>query len=535
MDMYLEGYNTIRRRFLFLGFSQGFKLHANKPTVSVFANYHQSVQRNPHIVSTKLSIELQAGRIAGPFVDPPFPVFVVSPIGLVPKKEAGAFRVIHDLSYLHNSHFSINETIPTEYCSVKYETLDNVIDLVLQCGRNSLIAKADVQSAFRLLPISPSEYCLLGFQHQNNYYYDKRLPMGASTSCATFEELSKALQWILQTRLGVTHVSHILDDFIFISSANSSQCQASLAIFLQLAEQLHIPINHNKTVNPTTCVTVHGVELDTEAMIARLPQDKLVKAQSELTQLLLKKKVTLHQLQSVIGFLNFACLVVKPGRAFLRRLIDLTKGLKKPHHHVRLTREARRDIKAWLFFVQHHNGISILMRQTWSSSHKLALFTDSAKSSGFAAVFGNNWVASTWDQDVERYHITLLEMYPIILALYIWGPILKNKCILFFTDNSAVADILNDQTSKDPSIMVLVRQFVLLSMKYNILFKLKHIPGHQNKLADALSRSQIEYAFSLQTSLHVHPEPVPQHLTLSRLMQHNSFQVLCQQHPSEHI
>lgn len=46
---------------------------------------------------------------------------------------------------------------------------------------------------------------------------------------------------------------------------------------------------------------------------------------------LYRKKVTLKELQSLYGLLNFAC---QAGRAFLRRLFDLTRGLQKPHHRV---------------------------------------------------------------------------------------------------------------------------------------------------------------------------------------------------------
>ena len=60
-----------------------------------------------------------------------------------------------------------------------------------------------------------------------------------------------------------------------------------------------------------------------------------------------KRRVTLRQLQLVIGLLNFACSVIVPGRAFLRRLIDLTIGLTKPYHHVRFNKEARADLAAW--------------------------------------------------------------------------------------------------------------------------------------------------------------------------------------------
>ena len=45
-------------------------------------------------------------------------------------------------------------------------------------------------------------------------------------------------------------------------------------------------------------------------------------------------KVTLRELQSIIGLLNFTCSVVLPGRAFLRRLIDLSRGIQRPHFKI---------------------------------------------------------------------------------------------------------------------------------------------------------------------------------------------------------
>ena len=47
---------------------------------------------------------------------------------------------------------------------------------------------------------------------------------------------------------------------------------------------------------------------------------------------------------------------------------------------------------------------------------------------------------------------------------------MRNKCIVFFLDNQAVVEIINRQTSRDRSIMVLLRHFVLCTLKYNILF-----------------------------------------------------------------
>ena len=106
-------------------------------------------------------------------------------------------------------------------------------------------------------------------------------------------------------------------------------CQVYLQHFLSVAELLSIPVKHSKTVLPSTCVVVHGIEVDTLVMQARLPQDKLDAAITLVKSFKRRKKVTLRELQSCIGTLQFAAKVVVGGRPFLRRLYDLIKGIVK--------------------------------------------------------------------------------------------------------------------------------------------------------------------------------------------------------------
>lgn len=97
--------------------------------------------------------------------------------------------------------------------------------------------------------------------------------------------------------------------------------------------QLGIPIAPEKTCGPATTLTFAGIELDPIKCEARLPRDKIEKCVQTIADFLHRKKVTLKELQSLIGLLNFACSVVTPGRAFSRRLIDLTHGVKSPGHY----------------------------------------------------------------------------------------------------------------------------------------------------------------------------------------------------------
>ena len=101
-------------------------------------------------------------------------------------------------------------------------------------------------------------------------------------------------------------------------------------------------------------------------MTIAIPQDKY----DNLTSLLLtwstKKKCTKRDLLSLIGQLAFVCKIVRPGRTFLRRLIDLSTTVKQWHHHIDLNEEARLDIKCWVeFFPQ----VALFIIHSPSSTH----------------------------------------------------------------------------------------------------------------------------------------------------------------------
>ena len=126
-----------------------------------------------------------------------------------------------------------------------------------------------------------------------------------------------------------------------------------------------------------------GIELDSIFLEARLPRDKIEKCISLISDFIHRKKVTLKEVQSLNGFLNFACSVIRPGRAFLRRLIDLTVGVRLPNHCIRLNREVTEDLTTWLFFLLNFNGRYFLLDDLSLNSSKLNLFTDASGAHGF--------------------------------------------------------------------------------------------------------------------------------------------------------
>lgn len=506
----LYGYDAELTYMLQEGFLLGFPLYFEGERSNFFAQNLVSAQQNATIVDTKLFKERQAGRIAGPFDQPPLPQFRVSPLGVVPKKVPGEYRLIHHLSF--PSGASVNDGISSEHTSVTYARVDDAILLIKTLGPGCFLAKTDIKSAFRIIPIRPSDYNLLGIFWRGKYYYDKVMPMGCSSSCRTFEMFSTALEWVAKTHLAIPHLIHILDDFL-MGTRTFEQCRVNLERFLSLCEYLGVPIAPEKTVGPVNMLSFAGIELDTLAMEARLPGDKTEKCKLLIATFLRRKKVTLRELQSLVGLLNFACSVVVPGRAFLRRLIDLTKGITSPHHFIRLNKSVKADLQLWYSFLIDFNGRSFFLSDVWLDSAGLNLYTDSAGSLGYGAVFGNEWVFGAWPDNWKPLNITILEFYPIVLSVLLWGDRMRSHRVTFFTDNAALVEIINRATSRDPTVMIFVRALVLACLKFNILFRARHVPGVHNILADSLSRLQVS-KFKRLAPVGVHPSPtaVPNHL-----------------------
>jgi len=506
----LDGYIPSTVDFLRQGFTEGFSIHFQGSLAEIPSKNLASAFQHPEIIDASLCKELSAGRIAGPFSNPPFRNFRISPLGLVPKKASGEFRLIHHLSYPKG--LSINEGIPDEFSTVSYATIDDAIRSIKKAGRGCFLAKTDIKSAFRIIPINPKDYHLLGMQWDGKFYYDKCMPMGCSSSCRTFETLSTAVEWIARHRLKIDYIIHLLDDFLLMANTFKI-CSQQLELFVTVCTYLGIPIAPEKTVGPSNVLSFAGIELDTIEMEARLPPDKISKCIWLISEFMHKKKVTLKEIQSLLGFLNFACSIVKPGRAFLRRLIDLTIGVRSPHHLIRLNKSVKADLQLWLSFLSQYNGRTFFVDEHWLNSDKLNLFTDASGALGFGAICNTHWCYGRWPAEWAYMNIAILEFYPIVLSLYLWGHEMGNKSIVFYTDNEALVHVINKQSCKDKQLMTFVRRLVLICLQHNIVFRARHIAGSRNRLADSLSRLQVQTFQQLApSSMDSLPTDIPLHL-----------------------
>ena len=93
------------------------------------------------------------------------------------------------------------------------------------------MAKLDIESAHRQIPVHPDDRPLLGVRWKGVVYLDRALLFGLRLAPKIFLAVADALLWIMYRR-GITSGIHYLDDFLF-GAANSSECADNLATALR--------------------------------------------------------------------------------------------------------------------------------------------------------------------------------------------------------------------------------------------------------------------------------------------------------------
>ena len=205
--------------YLLNGFLYGFDIGYSGPVSSCRPQNLLSARNNPQVINTSINTEIQRGHTSGPFMVPPVFPLNCSPLGAVPKKD-GSHRIILDLSSPRG--VSINDGILKEDFTVRYTSFDDAVDLVRHLGKDCELGKMDIKHAFRLCPVSPFDWSLLGMYWNGAFYIDTRLPFGSRSSPYIFNTFADALAWILIYVFSIPYLLHYLDDFF-------SNCQIRIA------------------------------------------------------------------------------------------------------------------------------------------------------------------------------------------------------------------------------------------------------------------------------------------------------------------
>ena len=178
--------------FVVRGINEGFRL-----------GYDYSIwypQRSPRnmplatkartVVSAYLAKECAEGLVLGPYEEQFLLQLHISRLGVVPKHTPGQWQLIVDLSFPEGH--SMNNQISKFLCSLSYVSVAQAANLVARMGRGTLLAKVDIRSAYRILPIHPDDRWLLGMEWENSLYVNTMLLFGLHSAPKIFTAVADA-------------------------------------------------------------------------------------------------------------------------------------------------------------------------------------------------------------------------------------------------------------------------------------------------------------------------------------------------------
>ena len=180
--------DKVFRRLLTEGLGEGFRIGFNRRTLLKPALQNmQSAHEHPEVVDDYLTKECSLGRMLGPFNIEDLtalPEYQVNRCGVIPKgHNTGKWTLITDLSFPPGK--SVNDGIDPVLCSLSYTSVEQMAEVAVRLGMGARLAKIDIESAYRLIPVHPQDRPLQAICWKDRMYIDPMLPFGLRSAPQT--------------------------------------------------------------------------------------------------------------------------------------------------------------------------------------------------------------------------------------------------------------------------------------------------------------------------------------------------------------
>lgn len=503
------------------GLRNGFSLGCNRQSLKTFIpNNHKSAVTNQGAVEAHISKELMLHRYSGPFnpdrLQQLIGPFQTSPLGVIPKADC-KFRIIQDMSYPKDDNPvpAVNSYIKSDDFPCEWSSFSNCFLFVARAPPGTQAAVFDVESAYRIIPVNPSDQTLGCVQFKGLIYIDHCLAFGCASSCGIFGRVADALVAIFKQH-GIRAILKWVDDFIFFRSPTSSlpgqqTFPYDKDLIWSVADSLGWPWSRAKHQPFATSFTYLGFLWDINARTVQLPTSKISKYVTHLQPWLSAKSATLIEAQKLLGSLSHCALAVPNGSSHLPQLYKFIAGFstsKSSFVRHQVSSALHSDLQWWndqflhsfcgrgikepppplldKVFVDASTswGIGIVVNSSWSAFRFLPqAFTD-GRNIGWAEMLA-----------VELCVVTLTHLYP------------PNSHIIIHSDNQGVLAAITNQYSRGLHANQSLQRMSHSLLSHDLWITGKYIPSKQNQ-ADSISRGILPVALSRITKAVSIPEPL---------------------------
>ena len=458
----------------FKGRFNGVMYNESSPPAAIFNNYG-SCEPFKHEIAAHLeeglkngSLEL-VGRVGE--VDPPH---LVMPLLMI--RGTRKNRLCHDERFLN----LFMKSMPFSLEGLKG------VPRWLETG--DYMASSDEKSAYMGIMLSEGSRTYFGVEFGGWYMHYRVLPFGWSISPYIYQTVGMQVTSFLRMK-GVVTSQYIDDRFIgpWTVIAAPKLERTGYAIFLNTAtlNALGFTVESVKSLwFPTHQMTHLGFILHSDTRYFELPEQKKEKFRELREQILGSESVDVRLLQKLMGKCISFTLCVAGAKLYVRsmsREIGLAEKCQKGQ--IAITGDVRDEITFWRFLDDHTKWVK------WREERHtdLRLATDASGFGWGAYISENEVVRDLWSTDDKR-PIHIKETDALLKTLQSLSGRIENKRIDVRVDNMAVVYAWNNQKSRDPELIKLVKEIFLFVTERNCDLQLCYVASGDNP-ADAPSRA----------------------------------------------
>ena len=338
----------------------------------------------------------------------------------------------------------------------------------------------------------PSVWALM-ICFQDKYYCDKCLAMGCSNACQIFEKFTPAVHHTYEYYNLEANYLHMLGDS-FLMQNGACTCKRDLEHYIELCDDIGVPLETSKTTHPSTHTVFVGVELNVINWLSKLLMDKLTKYKVEVEQVMPRKNMCCSE-NGVFSWETQLGIMCCPSGPNLCKLFDMIKKVKKPFYKIRIT-----GLNIWLTFLQNYNGITYFQSLKMISSDAIHMVPATARS-GYKLHSRAHGISVTLES--ESYNPYMYWYQCLVKTLP--TPLLPS--LRTISQSHTTSTIIQANANH-----VHIKASGIKLNEFNIHLTAKHIMGKTNILAERIFHFQVTEKLLRDHGMDTTPTPISEHL-----------------------
>ena len=526
--------NQDLRRYVLDNLTYGADLYAEYPDAAALlkASHVVGIDAPPPVRpnmaehSDAATAELDKYIKAGTVVQVPPGTRVAAHVCDLTPKSGGRWRLIHDMTN-RDDPSSVNNNTSTAHWTTETAHY-HVLRLLIDAGVNVAVLR-DIDSAYRTIPVRPSQQCLQAFYVNGVCYASTVLTFGNRAAGFIWSALAALLHWIIQDRVSSAigpraYTTHIGDDFMCGSTRVSD-----LPTLIKVVNSVMVDVGNrsgpDKDVEGTR-VIFSGVQGNFYEGSIEIKPERKVTILAAL-QAAIDEPATLYSckdLQSLAGRVAYISSHSSGARVFVKSIYALAYSRAATHGRVTLNNDVRQDLMALAWCITRASHISIRPQRVAN------LDSDASGIAGGGASLAASWLANVTlfmlfsfpdsfhmhdfmsveqvDLHEQKLSSGLLELTSIVIAAITFRDFVRGSTLVVCSDNESAVAGINCMYSALPRSAQLLKCLAALTVSHDITVVAVHRPRSFLAHVDALSRGDITGFRQLVHNAAARPTPV---------------------------